>query len=81
MTSDIVGLAEAKAQLSELTDRAARGEIVTITKHGKPVAQLLRPSVSKKPVSLVRLQAVTDSMKTQQSAGTLSRKMRDEARY
>ena len=32
----------AKAQLSELIDDVERGEIVQITRHGKPVARLIR---------------------------------------
>ena len=32
--------AEAKARLSELLDRVEKGEQLTITRHGKPIAQL-----------------------------------------
>jgi prevent-host-death family protein len=35
-----VGVLEAKNRLSELLDRVERGEAVTITRHGKPVATL-----------------------------------------
>ncbi len=35
-----VGAYEAKTKLSELLDRVARGETITITKHGVPVATL-----------------------------------------
>jgi len=35
-----IPVAEAKAHLSELLDRAAAGETITITRHGKPVARL-----------------------------------------
>lgn len=35
-----VGIAEAKDRLSELVDRAERGESVTITRHGRAVATL-----------------------------------------
>ena len=38
MTS--VGAYEAKTHLAQLLDRAARGERITITKHGVPVAVL-----------------------------------------
>jgi prevent-host-death family protein len=37
-----VGILEAKTQLSGLIDRVAKGEEITITKHGKPVARLVR---------------------------------------
>ena len=36
-----IGLFEAKNKLSELVDRAERGEEVTITRRGKPVAKLV----------------------------------------
>lgn len=36
-----VGAFEAKTNLSALLDRAAAGEEVVITKHGKPVARLV----------------------------------------
>ncbi len=35
-----VGVAQAKDRLSELVDRAAAGEVVTITRHGRAVATL-----------------------------------------
>jgi prevent-host-death family protein len=37
-----VGAFEAKTHLSSLLDRVAAGEDVLITKHGKPVARLVR---------------------------------------
>lgn len=37
---DEVGAYEAKTHLSQLLDRAERGEHITITRHGKPVARL-----------------------------------------
>jgi prevent-host-death family protein len=40
---DTVGAFEAKTHLAELLDRVERGESVTITRHGKPVAQLVPP--------------------------------------
>jgi prevent-host-death family protein len=38
-------IAKAKEQLSRLIDESLRGEIVTITRHGKPVVEL-RPSAN-----------------------------------
>ena len=38
----LVNVHEAKAQLSELLERAARGEDVVIAKRGKPFARLVR---------------------------------------
>lgn len=36
-----IGTFEAKNRFSELLDRVAKGEEVTITRHGKPVARLV----------------------------------------
>ncbi len=36
-----IGAFEAKTHLPKLLDRVARGESVTITRHGKPVAALV----------------------------------------
>lgn len=43
-----VGSFEAKTHLSELLDRASRGEKIVITKRGKPVAMLGPPPVEEK---------------------------------
>jgi prevent-host-death family protein len=36
-----VGAYEAKTHLAELLDRVERGERITITRHGRPVAELV----------------------------------------
>ena len=41
-----VGTAEAEARFATLLDLVARGEEVTITKHGKPVARLVPASAA-----------------------------------
>ncbi len=38
---ETVGAFEAKSHLAELLDRVERGESVTITRHGRPIAQLV----------------------------------------
>lgn len=38
-----IGVSEARAALPELLDRVIAGEEITITRHGQPVAVLLRP--------------------------------------
>lgn len=38
-----LSVTEARASLPELLDRIAEGEEVTITRHGQPVAVILRP--------------------------------------
>jgi prevent-host-death family protein len=41
MKSATVGLAEAKNKLSELVDRVAHGEEITITRHEQAIARLV----------------------------------------
>ena len=43
-----VGAYEAKTHLPKLLDRVARGERITITKHGLPVAELVPIPASKR---------------------------------
>lgn len=75
-------LAEAKARLSELVERAAAGDTVRIVRRGKPVAQITAIEEPRKPVDLKALRALTNAMPRQgESARTLVRRMRDESRY
>jgi prevent-host-death family protein len=77
-----VTLADAKARLSELVNRAAQGETVRITRRGKPVAQLTAIASPRVPVDAASLRALTDSMPMQtESAAKLVRRMRDDDRY
>ena len=43
-----IGLREAKAHLSELIDRVEHGEVLTLTRHGKPVARIV-PMTERRP--------------------------------
>lgn len=45
-------IADAKARLSELIDRAEAGETVSITRRGKPVARLVAEEQPKKPIDI-----------------------------
>jgi prevent-host-death family protein len=77
-----VSLAEAKAHLSELVERAAAGEAVCITRRGKPIAQLTAVARTAKTIDMSALRALTDSMPLQEeSAGEFVRAMRDADRY
>jgi prevent-host-death family protein len=40
---------DAKTRLSELLDRAAKGETFQITKHGRPVGKLVPPDAARDP--------------------------------
>jgi prevent-host-death family protein len=77
-----VNLAQAKAHLSELVERAAAGEPVCITRRGKPVAQISAVATPRKRIDVAALRTMTDAMPMQQeSAGDFIRRMRDEDRY
>jgi len=82
MTMRQVNLAQAKAHLSELVERAAAGEPVCITRRGKPTAQLSAVGTPRKRINVAALRAMTDAMPMQrESAGEFMRRMRDEDRY
>jgi prevent-host-death family protein len=77
-----VSLANAKAHLSELVERAAAGEAVCITRHGKAVAQITAIDTPRKRIDMAALQAMTDAMPVQtETARDFIRRMRDEDRY
>lgn len=70
-----VGAFEAKTKLSELLDMVERGEEVTITRHGEPVARLV-------PVRAVdeqaRLRNLISEIKQTRAESGLSRTTVDE---
>jgi prevent-host-death family protein len=77
-----VGLANAKAHLSELVERAAAGGAVCITRRGKTVAQITAVDTPRKRINLAALQAMTDAMPVQiETARDFIRRMREEDRY
>jgi prevent-host-death family protein len=79
---ETVSLADAKARLSELVDRAEAGEPVTITRRGKAVAQITAVRQTRQPINAAALIALTENMQMQEeSAGDFIRRMRDEDRY
>lgn len=79
---DSFNLADAKARLSELVERAANGEAVRITRRGKPVAQLGPVEAPRRPVDPAALGAITAAMPLQaESARSFVRRMRDDERF
>lgn len=78
----VYNLAEAKAHLSELVDRAEAGETIEITRRGKPAAKLTPASPKKKPIDVEALRRLTASLPSQsQSAADFVREMRGDERY
>ena len=77
-----VSLADAKAHLSELVERAAAGEAVCITRRGKAVAQITAVDTPRKRIDVAVLRAITDTMPVQpETARDFIRRMRDDDRY
>ncbi len=73
---------EAKNQLSELIDRALKGEPVIITRHGRPVVELKAIAEPVHPVSPADLdwlaQRRVGRASVAENAGDLLTKLRDE---
>lgn len=79
-----INLAEAKARLSELVDRAEAGETVEIVRRGKPAARLAPPSPMKLKVDVGALRRLTKRLllpRQQTPAGKFVRQRRDSDRY
>ncbi|HYZ26363.1 MAG TPA: type II toxin-antitoxin system prevent-host-death family antitoxin [Geminicoccaceae bacterium] len=75
-----VGAFEAKTHLSHLLDQVERGETITITRHGKPVARLI-PIAGSSRDERRRAIAGLKELRTGQTLGGLSvREMIDEGR-
>lgn len=77
-----INIAEARAHLGELLERAAEGERIVVTKRGRPLAQISQTDADLQPVRLGDLQAISRRTPEQaQSADELMRELRDDARY
>ena len=75
-----VGVAQAKAHLSELLDRVEAGQEVVITRRGKAVAKLSAVVPPRKPLPLEDLTEFRESMpRLRRPAAELLREMRDES--
>ena len=77
---DFVGAFEAKTHLAELLNRVCEGESITITRHGKPVAQLIPIS---SPQKRSRSEVINDLLnfgKGRKLEGRSIREMIDEGR-
>ena len=77
-----ITLANAKAHLSAVIDRAQAGDAIDITRRGKPVARLTAIVMPRKQIDAALLDTLTAEMPEQeQSAADLIRSMRDSDRY
>ena len=57
MSDDQIGVADAKAHLSALLDRVERGDVITICRHGSPVA-VLAPARPSYEAALIKARAL-----------------------
>ena len=75
-------IAQAKAHLSALLDQVARGEVVTLTTRGKPVARIVPADQlpAKPKLDLQALEVFRSRLpKSPVNSAIMVRKMRDEA--
>jgi len=75
-----VGAYEAKTHLSELLERVAEGEKITITKHGVPVATLQPAASSKKTPVHETIEQLRQFRSKNRLAGLSIREMVEEGR-
>ena len=74
-----VGVAQAKARLSEILSRVESGEEIVITRRGKPVARLCPERKPKKALDLRAIDRIRESLpRAKVSSAELIRQLRDE---
>ena len=77
-----IPVTDARARLSDLVDRALRGETVRITRQGKPVAQIVPLDHQPAPSDLASLRALTGAMPLQPTPSRIwMRQERESTRY
>ncbi len=81
--SNVVGAYEAKTKLSELLDRVENGERITITRHGKPIAEIVPkhvhdPVKARKGFEMMR--ALAERVKLDDLSWDDLKAMRDEGK-
>jgi prevent-host-death family protein len=76
-----VGTLEAKTHLSALLERAAAGEEILVTKHGKPFARIVGAKQDNQTFSREATLEAFAKLRDRQSLGDISLKeLRDEGR-
>jgi prevent-host-death family protein len=75
-----IGAFEAKTHLSRLLDRVERGESVTMTRHGKPVARLIPVSGSSREERRRAIAELKQLRARQRLDGLTARELIDEGR-
>ena len=75
-----VGTLEAKTHLSALLERAAAGEEILVTKHGKPFAKIVPAQIKQKLSREATLLAFADLRNRQSLDGVSWKDLRDEGK-
>ena len=78
--SESVGSYEAKTHLPRLLERVAKGERITITKHGVPVAVLVPPPAGERPDVRAAVAEMKKFRKGRSLGGLSIREMVEEGR-
>jgi prevent-host-death family protein len=77
---ETIGAYEAKTHLPRLLERVARGEVITITKHGRPVARLVpAPELRRRSVAET-IEALRQFRKGNRLDGLTIRELIEEGR-
>jgi prevent-host-death family protein len=75
-----VGVYEAKTHLPKLLDRVAGGEVITITRHGTPVAVLRPPSEIVRPAPRTAIATIREFRARHSLGAATIRDLIDEGR-
>jgi prevent-host-death family protein len=78
---DSYNLADAKARLSELVERAVAGEDIKISKRGEAQVRLVPIDKPRKKIDIEGLRKLTAGQKMGTGAGSFMRQLRDRDRY
>ncbi len=76
---DSVGLFDAKTHLSALVERVQRGEEITITRHGMPVARLV-PADTRRSDPRAAIEGIRELRKGVKLRGVTIRELIEEGR-
>jgi prevent-host-death family protein len=74
-----IGVYEAKTRLPRLLDEVERGESITITRHGRPIARLVPVSSPRRSVDQA-IEAIREFRKGNRLDGITTRELIEEGR-
>ena len=78
---EVIGAYEAKTHLPQLLKRVAKGEKITITRHGVPVAVLQAPETDTKPPAGQAIAALREFRQQHRLNGLSIREMIEDGRH